>query len=81
MIFFVLFKDTVNQLFCGYLFSHFCLHGNFCGDSEQCNVCLYGHFYGDLFLRISLSSENRENKSLVKIIWFTLCFHAFFMLL
>ena len=29
---------------------------------EQCNVCLYGHFRGDLFSQISLPHENRENK-------------------
>ena len=28
---------------------------------EQCTICLYGHICGDLFSRILLSRENREN--------------------
>ena len=38
---------------------------------EQFTVCLYGHFRGDLFSLISLSCENRNNKLLTKINWFT----------
>ena len=29
---------------------------------EQCTVCLFCHFHGDLFSRFSLSRENREKK-------------------
>ena len=34
---------------------------------EHCRVCLNGHIRGDLFSRISLPLENRDNKSLTKI--------------
>ena len=36
---------------------------------KQCTVCLYGHFHGDLFLRISFSDKN---KLFAKINGFTL---------
>ena len=35
---------------------------------ELCTICLIGHFRGDLFSQISFSRENRENKSIAKII-------------
>ena len=39
---------------------------------KQYTVCLYWHFCGDLFLRIYLSLEYRENKFYKKINCFTL---------
>ena len=38
---------------------------------EQCTVSLYGHFRSNLLSRISIL---RENKSLAKIYWFTVCY-------
>ena len=71
-------KATVNQLiFAAIYFSFIVFMGIFatiyfrglqnCTEQEGRTVCLLGHFHGDLFSRILLSRENRENKSLAKI--------------
>ena len=73
---------TLNQLifvaiyFCVFVFMDIFMVIRFCGllyftRSAQCRLCVHGYVDSDVFSWIFLCSEIHENKSLVKINWFT----------